>query len=283
MQARASAALLVFIGMLSPAARGDVVTITPAKDNTLYGGAQGFSNGKGDYFFAGRTALDSIMRAVIQFDVGASVPAGSTVTAVSLQLSMSKTISLDHPVSLHRLVSDWGEGDSDALGEEGQGAPAEPGDATWLHTFFSTQFWSAPGGDFASAPSATTMVGAIGFYTWSSSAMVADVQGWLNLPDENFGWAVLGNEQESASAKRFDSRDHPLADHWPSLTIEFTPPGACLPCDADCNGTVNGQDIDDFIAVLNGGAGCSPCAADADGNGSANGQDIDEFIACLSG
>lgn len=56
----------------------------------------------------------------------------------------------------------------------------------------------------------------------------------------------------------------------------------CEPCDTDCNGTVNGQDIDDFIDVLNGGPGCSPCAADADGNGSTNGQDIDDFIDCLN-
>ncbi len=59
-------------------------------------------------------------------------------------------------------------------------------------------------------------------------------------------------------------------------------PSTCDPCDTDCNGTVNGQDIDDFINILNGGPGCSPCAADADGNGSTNGQDIDDFIACLT-
>ncbi len=56
----------------------------------------------------------------------------------------------------------------------------------------------------------------------------------------------------------------------------------CQPCDTDCNGTINGQDIDDFINVLNGGPGCSPCAADADENGSTNGQDIDDFIDCLA-
>lgn len=111
-------------------ASGDVVTLTPAKDNTLYGGAQTFSNGKGSFFFAGRTALDSISRAVIQFDVGSAIPAGSTITSASLRLYMSKTISGDQPVSLHKLSRDWGEGNSDAIGEEGQGAPAQPGDAT---------------------------------------------------------------------------------------------------------------------------------------------------------
>jgi len=58
--------------------------------------------------------------------------------------------------------------------------------------------------------------------------------------------------------------------------------GSCNPCDADCNGSVNGQDIQPFIDVLNGGAGCGPCTGDADGNGTVNGQDIDDFITCLT-
>ncbi len=67
--------------------------------------------------------------------------------------------------------------------------------------------------------------------------------------------------------------------------LELTVTGsACEPCDTNCDGSVNGQDIGNFIAALGGNPnGCSPCNSDADGNGSVNGQDIDEFIACLGG
>lgn len=101
--------------------------------------------------------------------------------------------------------------------------------------------------------------------------------------NEDIAWSdALGNgDGQYDPADGFFAGGAPFyTAHW--LRLEGNPISSCNPCDTDCNGTVNGQDIDDFIAVLNGGAGCSPCAADADGNGSANGQDIDEFIACLT-
>lgn len=59
---------------------------------------------------------------------------------------------------------------------------------------------------------------------------------------------------------------------------------ACDPCDTNCDGSVNGQDISGFVDALNGNpSGCSPCNSDADGNGTVNGQDIDDFVACLGG
>lgn len=56
---------------------------------------------------------------------------------------------------------------------------------------------------------------------------------------------------------------------------------ACIPCDLDCNGTVNPFDINGFLAVLSGGSGCSPCAGDCDVNGTTNPFDINAFLACL--
>lgn len=58
---------------------------------------------------------------------------------------------------------------------------------------------------------------------------------------------------------------------------------ACEPCDTNCDGSINGQDIGGFVNALNGNPNnCSPCNSDADGNGSVNGQDIDDFILCLN-
>lgn len=58
---------------------------------------------------------------------------------------------------------------------------------------------------------------------------------------------------------------------------------ACNPCDTNCDGSVNGQDIQGFVAALNGNPSpCSPCNSDANGDGSVNGFDIVAFVNCLN-
>ncbi|MCG3125366.1 MAG: hypothetical protein CHACPFDD_00184 [Phycisphaerae bacterium] len=59
---------------------------------------------------------------------------------------------------------------------------------------------------------------------------------------------------------------------------------ACEPCDTNCDGSINGFDVEDFVAALSGsGSGCSPCQGDVNGDGSVNGFDIDGFVTCLTG
>ncbi|MHC4093483.1 MAG: hypothetical protein ACYSVY_24955, partial [Planctomycetota bacterium] len=59
--------------------------------------------------------------------------------------------------SLHRVLADWGEGESSGSG--GTGAPTEPGDATWIHRFYPDVFWASPGGDFEAAVSSSQSIG----------------------------------------------------------------------------------------------------------------------------
>lgn len=213
------------LGVAAAAACGDVVEIGASRDNTLYEDFRGaWSNGAGSYMFAGSTAGWAYRRALIAFDVAGSVPHGSTITGATLRLHMSKTIAGNQSISLHRLLSDWGEGSSNALGEEGDGAPSQPGDATWIHTFFDTQYWTTPGGDFLADPSAAAVVGGVGYYTWQSTTdLVADVQSWLDTPAQAFGWVILGNESTWTTAKRFDTREHSVIEFRPVLTIEYVP------------------------------------------------------------
>ena len=249
-------------------ARGDTVTLDARKDNTLYESSSGaLSNGSGQHVFAGRTGQpsDSIRRALLAFDIAASVPAGSTVTDVQLVLNLSRTISGDATVSLRRVLADWGEGASDAAAEEGGGAPAAPDDATWLHRFYDATFWAAPGGDFAATDSASATVGVtLGQYTWGSTPqMVADVQGWLDHPAGNFGWLLLGNEASGFTSKRFDSRDNPDPAVRPKLTVTFTPPPDC-----NANGTPDDQDIaGGFSQDCDGDGVPDECQSDGDGDG----------------
>src|SRR6476646_1627155 len=205
-------------------ASANIINIMPSKDNTLYeyDPAEGdHSNGAGFHFFAGENAMGELRRGVLAFDIAGTIPAGSTITAVSLSMNMSMTPTGAVTVDLHKLLADWGEGTSHAPMGEGDGAPATPNDATWRHRFFDSVFWTTQGGDFSPTVSASQSVAGVGQYTWSSTQMVADVQSWLDNPASNFGWLVLGGETAIAMAKRFDSRESASP---PMLTIEFSGP-----------------------------------------------------------
>jgi len=203
------------------------IVLTPSKDNTLYESSDGsLSNGAGIHLFAGTTATRQLRRAILAFNVASRIPAGSQITRVALTLHVSKTISGSQSMTLHRVSKDWGEGLSDAGPvRDGTGATARTGDATWIHTFRSTGFWSNPGGDFTAAPDATAVAGSFGDVTWeSSAAMIARVQGWLDQPSTNFGWIVRGNETSLTTAKQFDSREVDPDATAPSLTVEYIAP-----------------------------------------------------------
>jgi hypothetical protein len=211
-----------FSGIVAGSASAGMISINPTKDNTLYeyNPSEGdLSNGAGFHFFAGENAMSEIRRGVLAFDIAGSIPAGSTITAVSLTLNMSMTPAGLETVELHKLLADWGEGTSHAPMGEGQGAPATPNDATWRHRFFDSVFWTTQGGDFSVTVSASQSVGDVGQYTWSSTQMVADVQSWLDDPASNFGWLVLGDETTTATAKRFDTRESATP---PMLMIQYT-------------------------------------------------------------
>ncbi len=203
------------------------VDLQPDRDNTLYEDATGqLSNGAGQFVFAGTTNQPGIRRAALHFDMaGSQIPAGSTVDSATLTLHMSRTAGGAATVSLHRLTADWGEAGSEAPGAEGEGTPAQVGDATWIHTFFDSGQWTNPGGDFVTAPIASTTVQGTGLYTWTSTAaMISDVQSWLDNPAGNFGWIIIGDESQPLTAKRFGSRDNDIPGNRPTLTIFYTRP-----------------------------------------------------------
>jgi len=200
---------------------------TASQDNTLYQTSDGsLSNGAGPHFFAGRNSTPgNIRRAVIAFDpLGGwtPVPPGAIITSATLVLHVSSSSGGASTMSLHRVTSAWGEGASNAGSPGGGGAPSQPGDATWLHTFHDSQFWSTPGGDFVATPSATFVVDQPETYAIGSTPeMVADVQLWVDDPSQNFGWIILGDESQPGTAKRFDSRENANGFFQPQLTIEY--------------------------------------------------------------
>lgn len=210
------------------AARAAGVSIEPSQDNTIYGESPGFSNGSGAHLFAGKTGSFHSRRALIAFDVAGSVPAGSTITEVSLTLYVSRTPNVatldDHEFSLHRLLAGWGEGASSAPGPGGTGTDAAPGDATWIHRFFPIVAWNSAGGDFNPVGSASLDVGDVGYWEWeTTSGLVADVQSWLDTPALNHGWILIGDEFDLQTARRFDSRNNPDPSVRPVLNVIYEP------------------------------------------------------------
>ena len=142
---------------------------------------------------------------------------------MAFSLYLVKAQSFPTSVTLHRILQNWGEGTSSAGNRAGGGADATAGDATWLHTFYATSLWNNPGGDFAGAVSAATIVGAQGStYTWASTAaLVSDVQGWVGNPNANFGWLLQGDETQGGTAKAFGTHDNSNAALRPALTVEY--------------------------------------------------------------
>ena len=126
-------------------------------------------------------------------------------------------------ISLHRLLQDWGEGASSFAG--GQGAPSEPGDATWIHSFFDTSSWTTAGGDFAATATATSgvdpSISNVG--SWSSIPLLADVQAALDDPASYFGWILIGDESTNGTTLTFGSREQLLSTDRPSLTLNYVP------------------------------------------------------------
>lgn len=278
--------------------RADQVTINALKDNSLYESNVGdLTDGAGSWFFAGRTfqpAGTALRRGVIQFDIVANVPAGATITSVTLKLRMTKSNgSTSYPMSLRRLLASWGEGTSISFGNEGAGGPSDgetpfpsPDSVTWIHRSYNSVFWTNPGGDFSATTSASASVGGVASYTWgSTSGMIADVQSWLDTPANNFGWVLLGNETTPGSAKRFAARENSTASSRPLLTVQYTPPVLCPgPADGDMDGNaiIDGNDIQSFVNLILGTPTQSQlCHGDFDADHTLDVDDINGFVAAL--
>jgi hypothetical protein len=249
-----SIAAAAVLGIASSSAFGQTtVDLGAAKDNTLYQVFDGsLSNGAGQYMFSGLTGGASIRRCVIEFDIAGSIPAGATIDSVTLSLQMSRTTSGASNVGLYPVSQEWGEGTSNAGGQEGGGTASTNGDCTWVHAFFDTGgasvFWANAGGDYAETSSATTSVVLDGQYDWTSAQMAADVQGWLDDDSTNHGWILL-NDEKVPSAKRFNTRENPTPSTRPVLTVTYTEAAVC---EADLNndGVLDFFDVQAFLQAF---------------------------------
>ncbi|MEA3273873.1 MAG: DNRLRE domain-containing protein, partial [Pseudomonadota bacterium] len=251
-------------------AQAALVTINPINDTTIYQGTDPVSGevfednscGAGIDLFSGVTNDGFLRRALLKFDIAGSIPPGSTINGVTLTVDVNRSgDNQDATMTLSPLTQLWGEGvvDCRAIRGGGQGAPADPGDATWLDAQFQQVSWTSLGGDFG-GESASALIPIRGLGTWDSAAnpaMVIDVQGWLDNPGSNNGWIVVGDEGRASTTRRFNSREGGAP---PVLSVDFNPAGtveACCQTDGSCSLTVEGSG-DCTGTTLLGVTSCSP-------------------------
>ena len=217
-----SASLLLLCSTLSSTATADILFLEADRDTTLIQSTSGDrGNGAGIHFFVGDTENNGIRRGLLHFDIAGNIPANSRIVFVRLRVSVTKTIApFPDNVFLHRVLDDWGEGDSSGAGG---GAVATMDDATWRHRFVPDEFWANLGGDFDPTPSAVrVMDNTLQDYLFRTDAMLAEVQSWLDAPATNFGWLMkVENESGPRSARRFGSRENADAALRPLLEVHF--------------------------------------------------------------
>lgn len=203
------------------------VNITANLDNTLYEDPTGMtSNGVGVGVFVGLNQPGSIRRALVRFDVAGAIPVGAGIVSASLRMTVAQS-SAGVPLAVdgHRVTQAWGEGTSVGSGGGGGGDVATNNDATWLHTFFPSSFWTNVGGDFVALPSFSGNMPTIGLFTVTANpVLVADVQSWLDAPATNFGWVLKAQtEITPGTARRLNSRE--ALSNKPVLTVTYLLPG----------------------------------------------------------
>lgn len=268
-------------------APAEEVSAVAVADVTLYENSFGDSaNGIGEAVFIGKNNSNSIYRTLLRFDLAALVPANATIESASLTLYCNRTIAGNEPATIHRVLADWGEGQSLASGNGGAGTQAQKNDATWLYRFFVPPFgagspaWANAGGDFEPLPSATMIIGGeFNFYTWSSEGLAQDVQSWVDGSLDNFGWMILGREEGSSrSSKRFDSKDGVTPALRPTLNIVYS---VEADCPADLAAPVGVLDLADVQAFVDGFVAADPIADFSEPSGVYDLADIQAFITAF--
>lgn len=192
-------------------------------DTTVYSDGTSDNTGANPTNFSGQTQSHGVRRLLVKFDVSA-IPSNATVQAVSLQMTIVRVSNIspaDSTHTLHRLNNSWVQGSG--LGG-GAGGQIIAGAASWLYRQTPSLAWTAPGGDYVGAPSASTYVGfSTGNFTWSGAGLVSDVQGWVANSTTNFGWILIGDETVLQSAREFGSADGSAAQQ-PVLTVTYSVP-----------------------------------------------------------
>lgn len=209
-------------------AQQQTAVVPCAADVAIYSESASAANGAGENLFVGANSAGAVRRSLVRFDLGAVIPPGSIVVAAQMTVNVNQGNPGFEPLEARRVLSGWVEGTTNPAGSEGQGAPASGADVTWAWRDFAGGIaWATAGGDLAAAPGFAGSLADSGATSFTANAAgIAALQSMLDQPGQDFGWALLGNEAVSSSAKRLDSRSASNPAVRPSLLVVFYGPGA---------------------------------------------------------
>lgn len=214
------------------------VVLSAQQDSSIFEDIPDNSSSLGDFIFVGTTgdrngAGPSFRRGLIQFDIAGNLPTGAIIDSVSLTLTIGKVPDekfVGTGQSIHRVTTEWGVTETvlaDPDNRQGNGVPAQNGEATWNEGIRGTTNWTNLGGDFNTLASASIGISPVvnSEVVWNSLDMINDIQLWLDSSVENLGWMIIGNESLTKNARGYYSMDNtdPSADgRAPRLTINYS-------------------------------------------------------------
>jgi hypothetical protein len=207
------------VALAALSARADVITnLACVADTTLQQDFPDNNLGGADSFTAGGRNQGGPTRALLQFDIAGAMPAGATIHSATLTVTVIAVNGPDSTFAVHRLLAAWGEGTgADFRG----GSPGGDGEATWNVRLGPGTPWATAGGDFAPTASATQTIGGTGSFSFTSAALAADVQAWLDQPGTNFGWLLRSqSETTPGTIRRFAGRLDATVP--PQLVVDYS-------------------------------------------------------------
>jgi hypothetical protein len=180
-------------------------------------------------------------RTLMRFDFASSIPPGSVIKSASMRVWVTRQPPNDetdynNAFDFHRMLVPWGEGSgvngTNFPGEVGR--PALAGESNWYMRQAPSNAWAVPGGaagiDYVSSQSAFVFCSVepgsqSDFPVLAiSNGLVADVQFWVNHPEQNFGWMLKGSDEDARwTAKRFMTIESGI-DDYPRIEVSYVPP-----------------------------------------------------------
>lgn len=209
------------------------VTFTASQDTTIYENGELLSNGAGQYIVVGEgIGVGVTRRGLMAFDLS-SIPYNATIGEVTLEVDALGGDS-GIAIALFAASKAWGEGTSDADGNEVNGASCTTNDATWRYCRYNTAEWTTAGGDFEpDHPLTSTVIAGDGTYTWPSTPeFVADVQRLVFNYKSNYGWFLAATGRTVVGTKQILSRQNGSRDFAPRLHVTYymdPPPTQTVP------------------------------------------------------
>lgn len=278
----ASVTTIFCVAGLPMAAPATTVILNPVADTFIVSSAPDNNVGGDTGFTAGLDGAAGVRRGLFRFDVS-SIPPGSTVTSAVLTLTVIKVPGaggVSSTFDLARLLADWGEGNK-ISSFPNVGAAATAGEATWNSRLHGTAAWSFPGAlaDAEPPPSASTFVSGLGTYTWSSPAVVSNVQAWVDDPAQNRGWLLKSqNEATARTVREFGTRESaspavltvgyetaPASNTAPSVSITAPTNGATFLAPATVAIDASASDTDGTVTNVEFFAGTNSLGSDPTG------------------